>query len=426
MGEKIVVGPNIAGGWRTDRKPFAIDNDSFPVLINAYQWRGRLLRKRGTSKLAHFTRYFASSLPYSSITSFNLASGAANIFTIFSINSTAQIIPGSVTFIDSTAGNTYHDNGDGTLTGTPSGTGTVNYATGDISVSGGGSDTITTLSFKYYPNLPAMGLEDFELASSQYAKNISFDTTYSYNIETNVPHACYDISFYKNPASGGSYTAKTTWTPLKWNGQNYQQFWTTNYQAAMWATNGINIPFNRTNVGMQYKPIVAVTVNSTTTANLNITAHGLSVGDFVFINEVIATTGINFQTGYVTTVTDDANVIVTFPNANITTNGTGGIAQYLTNTADPTKDCMRWIDGYPVNGANPPVFSNGSGWVNFCPPLSKDVFSIGDKPAAKWYLVTARLIIPFKDRLLFFGPVIQTSAAGSQTYIPDLVIYRQN
>lgn len=425
MGEKIVVGP-ISGGWRTDRKPFAIDNDSFPTIINSYQWRGRLLRKRGTSKLARLTRYIASQLPFSSVTSFNLSGGSANLFTVFSLNADAQIIPGSLVFTDSTAGNTYQDNGDGTLTGTPSGTGTINYSSGVITVTSGASDTINTVSFRYYPCLPVMGLEDFSIASSQYAKNISFDTTYSYNIETGYPNPCYNISFYKNPSTSGSYTAKSVWTSLKWNGQNYQQFWTTNYQASMWATNGINIPFNPQNVGMQYKPIVTVTVTSPTTASLQITGHGLSQGDFLFINEVSTTTGINFQTGYVTTVTDANNVIVTFPNANIATNGTGGIAQYLTNNSDSTKDCIRWIDGYPNNGSSPPTFSNGPGWVNFCPPLSKSAFSIGDKPVAQWYLVTARLIVPFKDRLLFFGPVIQTSTAGSQTYIPDLVIYSQN
>jgi len=71
---------------------------------------------------------------------------------------------------------------------------------------------------------------------------------------------------------------------------------------------------------------------------LQITAHGLVVGDFVFVNEVATTTGINFETGYVTTVTDANNVIVTFPNATLATDGTGGIAQYLTNRSDVTKD----------------------------------------------------------------------------------------
>ena len=46
MGEKLVVGP-INKGLKTDRTAFVIDNDSFPTLVNAYQWRGRIKRKRG-------------------------------------------------------------------------------------------------------------------------------------------------------------------------------------------------------------------------------------------------------------------------------------------------------------------------------------------------------------------------------------------
>jgi hypothetical protein len=50
------------------------------------------------------------------------------------------------------------------------------------------------------------------------------------------------VCLYKNTASIGSYTAKGTPTPVRWNGQNYQQFWTVNYQGAIFATNGINVP----------------------------------------------------------------------------------------------------------------------------------------------------------------------------------------
>ena len=46
---KIVVGP-IPKGLRKDVEPFNIDNSNFPVLLNAYQWRGRVKRKRGTQR----------------------------------------------------------------------------------------------------------------------------------------------------------------------------------------------------------------------------------------------------------------------------------------------------------------------------------------------------------------------------------------
>ncbi len=431
MGNKILVGP-MTKGLRNDVTAFNVDNDAFPTLINAYQWRGRVKRKRGTYQLNRLSRYFSST---SSVfnpggSSQDLTSGSGNILTGFTssgIQAGSGIVPGTVTIIDTTASKTYTDpSKDGTLTAS-GGSGTINYATGLITITGGGSDTITA-SFQYYPNLPVMGLEGFLVNSSEFPGTFAFDTVYSYNINTNSPYDIYNISFYKNPPSGTypGYTQKTNWTPYTWNGQDYQQFWSTNYQGAFWVTNGVTQPFTVTNIGMQYKPIVAVTVLTTTTANLQITGHGLVVGDFVFINEVVTTTGINFQTGYVTTVTDANNVIVTFPYATLATNGTGGIAQYLTSVSDPTKDCIKWCDGLPNDDSIPPVFTAGKGWVNFAPPLSNLAYNIEDAPLGVYYLVGAKMILPFKDRLLFIGPVIQTSSAGSQIYLQDTVIYSQN
>jgi hypothetical protein len=429
---KLVVRP-IEKGLRTDRLAFNIDNDSFPTLLNAYQWRGRIKRKRGTSLLGRLTRFFnSSSTAYSSVSTINLVSGSANILTGFSLQTNGNIVPGSVSITDTTASVTYTDPGKaGILVGSPSGSGTINYATGAITITAGGSDAISA-QFLYYPDLPVMGLEELNLQANVFPGTLAFDTVYSYNIVVSSPYPIYDVSFYKNPPSSTypGYTAKTTVTPTSWNGQDYQQFWTVNYQGALWATNGINVPFTTTNIGMQYKPIVSVTVTSggpPAIVSLQITGHGLVIGDFLFINEVSTTTGINFQTGYVTTVTDANNVVVEFPNATISGSGTGGIAQYLTNRATPTKDCLRWYDGDPTNGnATTPTLNGGLGWVNFAPPLSQGTFGIEDEPPAQYYLVGARMIIPFKDRLLFLGPVIQTSTAGSQVYLQDTIIYSQN
>lgn len=410
MGEKIVVGP-IDRGLRTDRTAFVIDNDSFPKLVNAYQWRGRVKRKRGTSRLGRLRRYIGTT------------NGAGNlVVTILPIPITSGISSftvGDTVFVDPGGASPVN-----LITNGP-GTATLNRATGVLTIAGSNATTAVI----YYPTLPVMGLEDLALQPTQNIGTLGFDTLYSYNINTTSPYDIYDISFYKNPATGtyAGYTQKTNWTPTSWNGQDYQQFWTTNYQGALWATNGVTVPFDVTNIGMQYKPIVTVTVASPTTATLQITAHGLVVGDFVFINEVATTTGINFQTGYVTTVTNANNVIVTFPNAALATNGTGGIAQYLTNRSDTTKDCIRWYDGDPTNGISPySTLSPGKGWVNFCPPLSQSNFSIANLKAAQYYLVGARMIVPFKDRLLFIGPVIQTSSANSQVYLQDTIIYSQN
>ena len=73
---------------------------------------------------------------------------------------------------------------------------------------------------------------------------LGFDTTYSYNISTSSPYSIYDVSFYKNPSTltYTGYTQKTYWTLTTWNGQNYQQFWTANYQGALWTTKNICLP----------------------------------------------------------------------------------------------------------------------------------------------------------------------------------------
>lgn len=436
MTTKLIVGP-IDKGYTTNRIAFNIDNDAFPKLLNAYQWRGRVKRKRGTAFLSRLTRFVNSLISSynTSVTTITLnGAGVGNIISGFGLQTNASIVPGSVTLTASGGPTIYTDpTMDGYLT--PTGTGGVNlinYSSGQITIPAQAGNTVSVI-LKYYPTLPVMGLEDFSIKEEEFPFTIAFDTVYAYNQLTVFPYATYDISFYKNPATGAypGYIQKTNWTPLTWNGQDYQQFWTTNYEGAFWATNGMEVPFDITNVGMQYKFITDITIDAAgppALATLTIAGHGLVVGDFVFINEVNGITGINFQTGYVVVVVDANNVQVEFPNA--TLGGayvSGGIAQYLTNRSDVTKDCIRWYDGDPTNGSIiAPGFSTGFGWVNFMPPLSEFAFSVGDAPLGQYYLVGAKMLVPFKDRLVILGPVIQTSAAGSQIYLEDTIIYSQN
>lgn len=430
MSQKLMLGP-FDKGLRKDVLGFDIDNNSFPTLINAYQWRGRVKRKRGTETLTRLRRYFNSkSVSYNSgATTIALdGSGISNILnnTSWTTQTNATLIPKTVQV---TIGSNIYtdDNGDGILYLLGVNSGTILYKNGQITIASEASNSASAI-FQYYPDLPAMGFRDLKLNPSSVPGNIAFDTTYAYNVLTTFPYLNYSVSFYKNPPTGtySGYTRKTSSTPIKWNGQNYQQFWTTNYQNAFWTTNGITVPYISTNIGMQFKSIVTVNVTSPTTASLQITSHGLEVGDFLFINEVSTTSGINFQTGYVTTLTDANNVIVTFPNASIATNGSGGIAQYLTNNSDPTKDCLRWYDGDPTDGnIDNPTLSGSGGWVNFCPPLSYLNYSISDLPSRQYYLVGGRIVFSYKDRLVVLGPIVQTST-GNPIYLQDTAIFSQN
>ena len=97
MTQKLTVGP-FSRGFRNDVPPFYVDNNSFPQLVNAYQWRNRVKRKRGTTPICRLQRFFNSAVSsYGSTTSFNLVGGAGNLLTGFGLQASGNIVPGTGT-----------------------------------------------------------------------------------------------------------------------------------------------------------------------------------------------------------------------------------------------------------------------------------------------------------------------------------------
>lgn len=445
MGEKLIVGP-IDSGKRTNRLAFNIDNDSFPLLQNAYQWRGRVKRKRGTQLIGRLQLTYQGYIKDTdtNINGFILSDttdGTANYTVVDvladpnvnlrSLYPNAEIMPSSVTIVRETSSVFYTDDGNGNLNAPNRGTGTINYSTGELNITftaghiPSAGKTLTIL-FNLAPNLPVMGIDDFFMSANSFPGCVAFDPVNSYQISTVFPYTITNTNWFENPPSIGTYVQKTAWTPFNWNGADYRQFWTTNHQGALWATNGTETPFTGASIGMQFSLITNIVVTTPTTVNIT-TANNLVVGDFVFINEVTGIVGINWQTGYLTAASPTV-ITVVFPSATISgAYISGGIVQYLTNVSNPTEDCIRYYTGSPTNGAADLTFNfvTGTGWVNFMPPLSQSPFSIGDLPPAIYYLVGARLILPFKDRLQFFGPVVQSSTSAA-IYLQDTVVYSQN
>lgn len=125
------------------------------------------------------------------------------------------------------------DQGDGTLVDSVgAATGTINYLTGDVTITGGAAAAATTISFGYFPGLPVMGLRTRENETINNEELVAFDTTYAYRIE-----------------SGGfqEFLPGTTWT-----GSDSDFFWSTNYWVSdgnfkiFWVTNDID-PIRYTN-----------------------------------------------------------------------------------------------------------------------------------------------------------------------------------
>lgn len=415
MPEQIYIG-NFAKGLTTSRLPFVIDNDAFPTMFNFYSWRGRAKRKRGTIYLGQLqiqVESVATSTPplnwqIGQITMLDgSGNGSANLLTLVSAPSAATITQGSITLSD--GANTYIEPAgpDGTLVGTPAGAGTINYATGAITITGGAANGVVTGFYSYFPGRPVMGLRDYAYnsvpnvppVSALYPNLVAFDTKKAYEFNST---SFYNVSFYKQ-----------TNTPVTWSGFDYQQFWTTNYEGAFWTTN--NVP------GLNMKTGTYVSGSGTTAIVITLAGGSPTLinGDVLWFNEWGSNT-INGQTGTVTNISG-GNITVTFTSS-VTASATGQV-QFLTASVTG-QDGIKWYDGDPTSATGLPT-TTALGWVNFAPPLTAAVVSIDDKTAAKYYLVGALAVLPFKDRLLFFSPWIQTST-GNPIQLQDTVLWSWN
>lgn len=205
-------------GLVQSRQEFILPEDAFPILENMYVWRERIRRRQGTQLLGRLRRRRLTQA-LGSTDGFGNFTG--NLIAIFSLEASSNFQPGSI--VVTNGGFTFTDNGLGVLVGAPSGSGTINYATGDITITGGAASTALVINFNYYPSLPAMGLRSRELNSNNNEQMVAFDTKYA----------------YVNSGSGFiEFIPGTTWT-----GNDSDFFWSTNYwvgdgnRKIFWVTN---------------------------------------------------------------------------------------------------------------------------------------------------------------------------------------------
>lgn len=208
----------MATGLVQSREEFILPDDAYPVLENAYVWRERIKRRQGLATLARFARNLSAQALGNLDGSGNFT---GNIRSILSLEATASIKVGTLILSDGT--NTYTDNGHGVLVGAPAGSGTINYSTMALTITGGAAAGALTATFTYFPGLPSMGLRSRELTAINVEQTIGFDTVYAYRF------------------TGGNWVEfipGTTWT-----GTNFNFFWSTNYwvdssnNKLFWVTN---------------------------------------------------------------------------------------------------------------------------------------------------------------------------------------------
>ena len=226
IGEATVFKPIYIGayleGLVTSRPESIIANDAFPILFNAYIWREKIVKKSGCKTIGRLRRKFEDT----SITTSTAGVWSFNLFTVTEIGATEDNKSLEVSSLSITIGAVvFTDDGNGVLSSAaPANSGTVNYATGNITLTHTGGTLASTATFNYFPTLPVMGISTKETYEVNNEETIIFDTIYAYVFETDG---------YREFIPG------TTWT-----GEDSSFFWTTNYfqnQAGtsklFWATN---------------------------------------------------------------------------------------------------------------------------------------------------------------------------------------------
>lgn len=136
---------------------------------------------------------------------------------------------------EATTGEILIDQGDGTLATDPvsATVGTINYITGDVTITNGTAGLATIISFNYFPGLPVMGLRGRELTAINNEMMVAFDTVYAYKF-----------------SSGGG--AQEFLPGTVWTGSDSDFFWSTNYWVGdgnlkiFWVTNFVD-PIRYTN-----------------------------------------------------------------------------------------------------------------------------------------------------------------------------------
>lgn len=197
------------GGLVNDKAAFNLTEDSFQLLENAFNFRGRILRRSGYESLARLQRNLTVQ-PLGNTDGAGNFSG--NIFVILGINVTqpnAQIVPGSITITVGAQTFIEAATPDGTLIGSLGGSGTINYTTGDLTLTGAAAVTPVTITFSYYPLLPVMGLRPYETSTINDEQLVAFDTIFAYRFN--------NLTFQFEQL--GTAT---------WSGTDADFFWTTN------------------------------------------------------------------------------------------------------------------------------------------------------------------------------------------------------
>lgn len=208
---RFYIGQLEGQGLRTDLRPFAIPDNAFSELNNAYVFRGRV-RKRFGGQLMQGT-----TAPISGLEQIQ-SRLKINIGTTNGAGTLAGTAPGATWTIGQafSCGNefftVYQANGNMLKTGSAT-TYTYNTATGAYNIVGSNANTVVY----FYPATPVMGIGTYEQAGINDEMVIAFDTQFAYQFAAN---------------GWERLAAEATAGAATWTGDNSEFFWTANWRGS--------------------------------------------------------------------------------------------------------------------------------------------------------------------------------------------------
>ena len=199
--DRFYIGQIDGKGLQSDLKPYAIPDDAFAELNNAYVFRGRVRKRFGGQLMRGTTPAIQGLEQIQSRLKINLGPTVTGALSGTVPGATFAI--GQAFSVGSNFFTVYQSSGAMYTTGP--GTGTYNTSNGAFTISGAPIGNVY-----FYPATPVMGLITFENSNTNNEDIVAFDTQFAYEYSTN-----------------GWERIGTSSTTSTWHGTDYDFFWGT-------------------------------------------------------------------------------------------------------------------------------------------------------------------------------------------------------
>lgn len=178
--DRFYIGQIDGNGVQTNLKPYAIPDNAFQELNNAFVFRGRVIKRFGASLFQGTTPPNPGYEQLQSRLRINIGmlttATPYNINTLLGIGDNISAI-GQMFSMGDEIFTIYQANGDMYTTGTD--TGVFDVATGAFTFTG-----VLASDFYFYPALPVMGLINYQQTDINFEPSFAFDTMFSYAYQT--------------------------------------------------------------------------------------------------------------------------------------------------------------------------------------------------------------------------------------------------